>query len=153
MDFERKLPPREEIKRISKALDEDGIHRPLKDGLQNAYPDDLDFEKKPPSREEIARISKALNAKGVDRPIKDGLEDNGLDAILAEDELAHGSTRTKKERERNMNSLNDEEVTSNDEKELPGTLRPKRGAGWWGRGRPMQPHRKGINKDLSLIHI
>ena len=39
---------------------------------------------------------------------------------------------------------NDE--TSDEEAELPGTTRPKRGAGWWGRGPTLRPHRKGIAK-------
>ena len=36
-----------------------------------------------------------------------------------------------------------EQVTSDEERELPGQKRPSRGKGWWGRGPPLQANRKG----------
>ena len=37
-------------------------------------------------------------------------------------------------------------VTSDEEAELPGTRRPKKGEGWWGHGHTMLSLRKGIPK-------
>ena len=44
--------------------------------------------------------------------------------------------------------LEGDEETSEEERELPGRRRPRRGEGWWGIGRPLQPHRKGLNKEF-----
>ena len=40
------------------------------------------------------------------------------------------------------------DLTSDEESELPGTARPRKGAGWWGRGPPLRPMRKGIPRDF-----
>ena len=33
--------------------------------------------------------------------------------------------------------------TTDEETELPGTVRPRKGDGWWGRGPPISIHHKG----------
>ena len=66
-----------------------------------------------------------------------GLEDDG-GGDLTEVEDAEA------EKPRNT----EEDDTSEEERELPGQRRPKRGEGWWGIGRPIQPHRKGLNKEF-----
>ena len=39
------------------------------------------------------------------------------------------------------------EITTDEETELPGTRRPRKGEGWWGRGPPVRPIRKGIPRE------
>ena len=85
---------------------------------------------------EVDRHSELINEKGIHRPLKDGLEDDGKAKRIEEDE--HEDMRTGE----------DDAETSEEERELPGMRRPPRGSGWWGVGRPLQPHRKGINKDF-----
>ena len=40
----------------------------------------------------------------------------------------------------------DPDATTDEEPEIPGLKRPKLGAGWWGRGPPLRPQRKGLVK-------
>ena len=68
-----------------------------------------------------------LNEIGTDRPVKD--------------ELELGDCEPKK-----MQLPGD--GTTDEEVELPGTFRPRRGAGWVGRGLPLPTHRNGTRKDL-----
>ena len=39
-------------------------------------------------------------------------------------------------------------MTTDEESEHPGTIRPKKGAGWWGYGPPIRPLEKGIPRDF-----
>ena len=88
------------------------------------------------SQEEIDRATRLMDSKGVDRPIREGL-DKTVVPDLSEDEHAQGPSAT---------SANTGDSTSEEERELPGTVRPKKGAGWWGRGPPLRPQRKGLEK-------
>ena len=49
---------------------------------------------------------------------------------------------------RNVHAVDIESDTSEEERELPGQIRPPRGSGWWGVGRALQPHRKGLRKEF-----
>ena len=71
-----------------------------------------------------------MNEKGVNRPIREGL-DMDVRAHLSDDELDEGPSAS-------GSKLRDDEATSEEEPELPGVTRPKKGAGWWGRGQPIQ---------------
>jgi hypothetical protein len=83
------------------------------------------------SEEEVSRISELIEQDGALRPIKDGLLNDGADLINDDDVGIEKITEKDAE-------------TSEEERELPGQKRPRKGAGWWGRGRPLQPHRKGM---------
>ena len=76
---------------------------------------------------EIQAAKESMNAKGVDLPIKDGLD--------------------LPEADRGEMDLPDE-PTSEEESEMPGVTRPRKGAGWWGRGSSMKAMRKGIPRDF-----
>ena len=39
--------------------------------------------------------------------------------------------------------------TTDEEVELPGVKRPKRGAAWWGRGPPIRAWRKSVERDFA----
>ena len=102
----------------------------------NLHPQEMAREQTDMSREEIGVCLEELDERGAHRPIKDGLEDDGVEHVTtAEDK--DGKTHP-----------DDEGDTSEEEREMPGTRRPRRGSGWWGIGRPLQPHCKGINKDF-----
>ena len=94
-----------------------------------------------PSKEKVAEVSAQLDEFGVHRPIKEGLEDEGKGTLSDEDGF-DGDITVK------VPELIDDETTD-EERELPGVFRPERGAGWWGRGRALQPHRKGLVKEFA----
>ena len=77
-----------------------------------------------------------IDQDGALRPIKDGLLHDGAD-LNEDDEGIEKATEKDADAE-----------TSEEERELTGQKRPRKGAGWWGRGRPLQPHRKGKAKNF-----
>ena len=86
------------------------------------------------AQDEIEKASRALDEKGIDRPLREGLDDS-MPKSSAEDSEDESDDAT------DLDPLDD---TTDEETELPGTTRPKRGAGWWGRGPTLGLHRKGI---------
>ena len=101
----------------------------------HVHPSDLSRDD--PQRDvDVQVCSEAIDERGIHRPIKDGLEDDGIENVLAEDE------------DHRLPGQNTCEDTSDEEPEMPGIVRPPRGSGWWGIGRPLQPHKKGVNKDF-----
>ena len=103
----------------------------------DAHTQDMHGEGESYRADEVAFHSDMLNEKGVNRAIKDGLEDDGKETLVEDEEI-------EKLEEDDL-----DDVTSDEERELPGQKRPPRGSGWWGIGRPLQPHRKGVNKDFA----
>ena len=79
------------------------------------------------SAESIQTQTLALEEIGTGRPIKDELE---LGAYAPVSHPIAG------------------DVTTDEETELPGTARPPKRSGWWGRGPPLRPHRKGVPRDF-----
>lgn len=79
-----------------------------------------------PSREEIAEAMKLMDVNGVDRPIMEGLPTVDPDASHAL-----------------------EECKTDEERELPGTRRLRRGAGWWGRDDPRSTYKKGVSHPFA----
>ena len=79
------------------------------------------------SAEIVEKLTRELEEIGTGRPIKDELE---LGAFAPEAHPIAG------------------EVTTDEETELPGTMRPPKRSGWWGRGPPLRPHRKGVPRDF-----
>ena len=77
------------------------------------------------TEDDIRKESDRLDGLGVDRPIKDPLE---LDQYLPKTRIDKGTE------------------TTDEETELPGTKRPKKGEGWWGVGPTLLPLRKGAPK-------
>ena len=76
---------------------------------------------------EIQKATDLMNSKGVDRPIKDGLElQDPVEEEIVEADIP----------------------TSDEEIEMPGTYRPRKGSGWWGRGSSLKAMRKGIPRDF-----
>ena len=69
----------------------------------------------------------ALNVIGTSRPVKDELE---LGAFKPMDMDVRGG------------------VTTDEETELPGVMRSRKGDGWIGRGLPLATHRKGLRRDF-----
>ena len=69
-----------------------------------------------------------MEAKATDKPIKDELELGPLNPPSFD--LAGG-------------------VTTDEESELPGTKRPRKGAGWWGQGQPIRTWRKSVQRDFA----
>ena len=100
--------------------------------------EDLEFAEENQSRQEIDWVSTNLDEKGIHRPIKDGLGDDGRGTLSEEEADLQAEPA----------AMEDEE-TSEEERELPGVRRPRRGAGWWGLGKPLQPHRKGMGKEFT----
>ena len=76
---------------------------------------------------------------GAYGPIKDGLTHIAKELLSSDDDGDQKTTQAEDVAEA---------LTSDEERELPGQTRPKRGAGWWGSGRPMRTHRKGLAGDL-----
>ena len=79
------------------------------------------------SAEIIERQTRELEEIGTGRPIKDELE---IGAFAPEEFPVPG------------------DLTTDEETELPGTVRPPKRSGWWGRGPPLRPHRKGVPRDF-----
>lgn len=88
------------------------------------------------AQDEIEKASRALDEKGIDRPLREGLDDS-VPKLVPEDDDDDSGDAT---------DLDPPEETTDEETELPGTIRPKRGEGWWGRGSTLRPQRKGIVK-------
>ena len=76
---------------------------------------------------EISRASQEVDVSGIHAPTTDEL-DIGPYAPTAHDVAG--------------------EITTDEETELPGTTRPRKGAGRWGRGAPLRPIGKGIPRDF-----
>ena len=77
------------------------------------------------TQEAVVEASKKRDKIGIGRPIKDELE---LDEFMPKDQVA------------------EQDVTSNEESELGGLERPKRGRGWLGVGPTLLLLRKGISQ-------
>ena len=92
------------------------------------------------SADEVEKASRLMDSKGIDLPIMEGI-DMGSDTP----KLVGDSDSEEDEPGARARGSKDDE-TSDEESELPGTTRPKRGAGWWGRGPTLRPHRKRIAK-------
>ena len=80
------------------------------------------------TEEEIRKESDRVDGLGIHRPIKDELE------------IADFAPKVK---------VIEGDKTSEEETELNGKKRPKKGAGWWGHGHTMLPLRKGIPKPFT----
>ena len=79
------------------------------------------------TEDQVLGATADMNAKGVDLPIKDGLE-------IGEPE--------------NLEQDMPGDITSDEESELPGTARPRKGAGWWGQGPALKATRKGVPREF-----
>ena len=101
----------------------------------NSRLDDLDFDLDP-QPDIVTEASKNIDDIGVNLPIKDGLKHDGKDT-LSDDEPDQ------------VPRADDNDNTSEEERELPGQRRPKRGEGWWGYGRPLRAQKKGLAKDFT----
>ena len=86
----------------------------------------------------MAQATALADKAGAELPIKDGL-DQDVREWLSEDELNDETTKSKEPVD---------DPTTDEERELPGVKRPKRGAGWWGRGRALRTTRKGIGREF-----
>jgi hypothetical protein len=104
------------------------------------HPKDLDLNRVEVPQDEVDKASEEADRKGVGRPIREGIEGDVQEA-LSEDETHDPTERLPKDAE-------DIASTSEEERELPGTRRPKRGEGWWGRGEALRPYRKGTARDF-----
>jgi len=104
----------------------------------NIRVDDIDYSKDSRSREEVDQSTAKVERAGAELPIKDGL-DQDVREWLSEDELNDDTTKPR---------VPADDVTTDEERELPGVKRPKRGAGWWGRGRALRTTRKGIGREF-----
>ena len=98
--------------------------------------EDLPFKHELRSKHEIQVVSEAIDERGVHRAIKDGLEDDGVANLSDEEGQAPSRSQAADAEEA-------DHPTTDEERELPGQRRPPKGAGWWGMGRPLDPHRKG----------
>ena len=95
--------------------------------LTDIRDEDMPFAQERITRDTVEETSTQLDEQGVHRPIKDGLVQDGREH-LSEDE--NGEAKTDGNGEQDID-------TSEEEREMPGVRRPKRGEGWWGRGRPL----------------
>ena len=91
------------------------------------------------SEEERRRVEADIDEVGAYGLIKDGLTHIAKELLSSDDDGEQKTTQAEDVAEA---------LTSDEERELPGQTRPKRGAGWWGSGRPMRTHRKGLAGDL-----
>ena len=103
------------------------------DDLENVSIYDIQYNNEIVSQEQIARASEEMDKKGVDRPIREEI-DVDFKKHLSDEEEAGDVTEA--------------DATTDEEPEMPGMVRPKKGAGWWGRGAPLKPHKKGIIKEF-----
>ena len=76
---------------------------------------------------EINRATAEVDKSGIHAPIKDELDVGPYEPEYREVEA---------------------ELTSEEELEHPGARRPQKGSGWWGRGPPLRPLRKGVPRDF-----
>ena len=98
---------------------------------------DIPFGNEIVSQADIDKASKKVDEKGADLPIREG-PDLDLRPHVSDDEVEVSAA-----------GVGDmEEVTTDEEPELPGLKRPKKGSGWWGRGPPIRPQRKGLVKNF-----
>ena len=79
------------------------------------------------SAEEIARSTAIADAKGVDQTIKDGI-DQAIPPQSSDEEVARDWDKVG----------NTDDATTDEEVELGGVRRPKRGEGHWGAGQPLK---------------
>ena len=58
LDFVRKLPKPEEVRLVSEYLDEKGVHRPIKDGLEDEGQDLIEAEdaREQPARRRVGEV-------------------------------------------------------------------------------------------------
>ena len=87
--------------------------------------------------DEIAAASAAADAKGIDQAIKDGIDQ----------EIPEPSSEEDARREW-AKVGHDDDHTTDEEKELNGFVRPKKGAGHWGKGPALKVNRKGVMRDM-----
>ena len=73
------------------------------------------------------QASQEVEARGTFKPIKD--------------ELELGPMKPEK-----FDKAGD--VTTDEETELPGTRRPRKGEGWWGYGHPIRAWKKSVQRDF-----
>ena len=69
------------------------------------------------SEDAVEETSRQLDERGIHRPIKDGLENDGKDTLSDDDDPEPSGTKI----------IDADAETSEEEAELPGTRRPKRG--------------------------
>ena len=105
------------------------------------HPKDLDLKKEEVPQHVVEKASREVDRKGADRPIREGIDCDPKED-LSEDETHDPAGRPPRDAE-------DIATTSEEERELPGTYRPKRGKGWWGRGEALRPFRKGAARDFA----
>ena len=76
---------------------------------------------------EINEATMNLGMKGINAPIKDELEIGPFEPPTHDVEG---------------------EITIDEETEVPGTRRPRKGEGWWGQGPPLRPIRKRYSREF-----
>ena len=99
---------------------------------------DIPFRNEVVSRAEIDDATAALDKKGADLPIGEGPE-RELAPFMSDDEADLNTSAADA----------GGDATTDEETEIPGLVRPKLGEGWWGRGPPLRPQRKGLIKTFA----
>ena len=90
-----------------------------------------------PSEDTIASVTEQCNKKGIDRPLAEGPDLT----------TTHGENNSLGSHHQRPDWANAD--TTDEETELPGTCRPKRGDGWWGYGPPLYIHHKGEPRPIT----
>ena len=111
------------------------------DGVSDVSIRDLKFGNEIISQDEIRRASEEMDQKGIHRPIREGIDidEDGMPRLLECDSEDEDTGK-------GVGDLEGE--TTDEEAELGGMTRPKKGSGWWGRGPPVRVQRKGVMKGL-----
>ena len=89
------------------------------------------------SADDIATATAQAEAKGTDQTIKDGIDQELPDPSSEEDTAREWAK---------VGTKGDD--TTDEETELGGCRRPKRGEGFWGAGQPLKVSRKGLLRDV-----
>ena len=113
--------------------------------MAGIHPKDLDLNRVEVPQDVVDKASEEADRKGVGRPIREGIEGDVQEA-LSEDETHDPTEQLPKDAE-------DIASTSEEERELPVTRRPKRGEGWWGRGEARLSGRTGKERHGTSLMV
>ena len=97
---------------------------------------------------EVEKASREMDKRGIEIPIREG-----IDIDIEKNWDSDGQSGEEEDRSGNSKAIGgnsglDNEQTSEEEEQLPGTKRPKKGAGWWGKGPALQTSKKGLSRDF-----
>ena len=100
-----------------------------------------------PTPLKVEEVSREVDKKGIERPIREGIDED-LRSVDSDDQK---EIINAKDEIKDTNAIAEEvedDTTSEEEEQRPGTIRSKKGEGWWGLGPPLQTMKRGSARDF-----